>query len=102
MKSIRKIAIGVRESLNSPGKILSYCFAFFLLTLTLNGVPLRLWGLSRDMDRFESETSKTRSEIKVLGAKLAQASDPEFIEKQALDRLDLVGENDLLFVFPTQ
>ena len=102
MKPIRKIAIGVRESLNSPGKILIFCFAFFILTLTLNGIPLRLWGLSRDMDRFESETFKTRNEIKVLASKLAQASDPDFIQKQALDRLDLVGENDLIFVFPAQ
>jgi hypothetical protein len=102
MKSVKKIAVGVREALNSPGKVLTYCSIFFVLTLSLNGVPLRLWGLSRDTERFESETFKTRNEIKVLASKLSQASDPAFIEKQALDRLDLVGENDLIFVFPTQ
>ena len=102
MKIIKKTAVAVRESLNSPGKILSFCFAFFLLTLSLNGVPLRLWGLYRDLDRYQSEMEKAELAIQDLGLKLSQASDPLYIEKQARDRLDLVGENDLIFVFPNQ
>lgn len=102
MKIIKKTAVAVRESLNSPGKILGYCFGFFILTLSLNGVPLRLWGLYRDMDRYQIETVKAELAIKDLGLKLNEASDPHFIEKQARDRLDLAGENDLIFVFPNQ
>ena len=94
--------MSVRESLNSPGKILGFCFAFFLLTLSLNGVPLRLWGLYRDMDRYNAEIVKAELDIKELGVKLSQASDPLYIEKQDRDRLDLAGENDLIFVFPNQ
>ena len=102
MKTIKRIAVSVRESLNSPGRILGFCFGFFILTLSLNGVPLRLWGLYRDMDRYNEEIIKAELAIKELSVKLSQASDPLYIEKQARDRLDLAGENDLIFVFPNQ
>lgn len=95
-------AISVRQSLNSPARILTFCIGFFLLTLSLNGVPLRLWGLYRDLDRYQSEIQKADQAIKDLGIKLEQASDPLYIEKHARDRLDLAGENDLIFVFPNQ
>lgn len=102
MKSIRKTAIWVRETLNSPAQVFIFCGLFFVLTLSLNGVPLRLWGLHRDFDRLEGEIQKNLSDIKALDVKLSQAQEPAFIERQARDRLDLASENDLIFVFPTQ
>ncbi len=102
MKFVKNVAHSVRESLNHPLRITVYCFIFFVLTLSLNGVPLRLWGLYRDLDRYRGEMKQAQIDIGVLGEKLSQASDPLYIEKQARDRLDLVGENDLIFVFPTQ
>lgn len=102
MKTIRSIALWVRETLNHPAKVFIFCLLFFVLTLSLNGVPLRLWGLHRDLDRLDAEIKKNKSDIKGLEVKLAQAQEPAFIERQARDRLDLAGENDLIFVFPTQ
>lgn len=102
MKTIRSIALWVRETLNHPAKVFIFCLLFFVLTLSLNGVPLRLWGLHRDLDRYESEIHKNKKDIKALEVKLAQAQEPAFIERQARDRLDLASENDLIFVFPTQ
>jgi hypothetical protein len=102
MNTIKKIGASVRGSLDYPGKILFYAFGFFILTLSLNGVPLRLWGLSRDLDRYQNEISNAELAIADLGLKLSQASDPLFIEKQARDRLDLAGKDDLIFVFPNQ
>lgn len=102
MKTIRSIALWVRETLNHPAKVFVFCLLFFVLTLSLNGVPLRLWGLHRDLDRYENEIQKNKRDIKALEMKLAQAQEPAFIERQARDRLDLAGENDLIFVFPTQ
>lgn len=102
MKTIKNIGYSVRESLNHPGRIIVYCLLFFVLTLSLNGVPLRLWGLYRDLEKYQVEIKQAQVAIKNLGLKLSQASDPLYIEKQARDRLDLAGENDLIFVFPSQ
>lgn len=102
MRPIRKTALWVRETLNHPTHVFLFCGLFFVLTLSLNGVPLRLWGLHRDLDRFTQEIAKNRKDISLLEARLKQAKDPSFIEREARDRLDLAGQNDLIFVFPTQ
>jgi cell division protein FtsB len=102
MRSVKRAALKIRNSLNSPSRILTYSLLFFVLTLSLNGTPLRLWGLHRDLDRLNKEIIKNHKDIKDLKVKIAQVSQPAYIEREARDRLDLVGEDDLLFVFPTQ
>lgn len=102
MRSVKRTALKIRNSLNNPSRILTYSLLFFVLTLSLNGTPLRLWGLHRDLDRLNKEIIKNHKDINDLKVKIAQVSQPAYIEREARDRLDLVGENDLLFVFPTQ
>lgn len=102
MKSVKRWALAIRESLESPSVIFLYCVGFFIATVSLNGTPLRLWGLHRDLDRRNSEIQRNMKDIEELGIKIAQAKDPAFIEREARDRLDLANENELIFVFPTQ
>lgn len=100
--SVRKIAISFRNFLNHPGKVTALCLVFFATTLILNGLLWRLWGLHRDYERLTAEISETEGAIEKLNAQLRQAKDPSFIERQARDKLDLVSEKDLVFVFPEQ
>ena len=102
MKWVKKVATGVRESLNHPGQILGYCCAFFVLTISIFVFPLRLWCFYRYLYRYKSDIKKAALDITDLSLKLSQAADPLYIEKQARDRLDLAGENDLIFVFPSR
>jgi len=102
MLAVKKWAFQVRKSLDNPYQVFVYSAAFFVATMALNGTPIRLWGLHRDTDRLNSEMTQNLSKITRLKQLIAQAREPAFIEREALDRLDLVEENDLLFVFPTQ
>lgn len=76
--------------------------AAFVFHCVNDGVLWRLWGLQRDQDRLEMEISQMRGQIRQLDKNLIEAKDPAFIERQARDRLDLVRENDLVFVFPEE
>lgn len=100
--SVRKMAISFRSFLNHPGKVTILCVAFFAITLLMNGLLWSLWGLHRDFERLTVEISGTITDIEKLNAQLKQAKDPSFIERQARDKLDLVSEKDLVFVFPEQ
>lgn len=100
--SVRKMAISFRSFLNHPGKVTLLCVAFFTITLVMNGLLWRLWGLHRDFERLTVEIAGTKKDIGNLNAQLKQAKDPSFIERQARDKLDLVSEKDLVFVFPEQ
>ena len=95
----RKFAMNVRLFINHPSRVLVVCLVFLFSSFLFNGVLWKLWGLHRDHDRLIEENQVLSMEIKDLGRQLALAKDPSYIEKQARDKLDLVGENDLIFVF---
>lgn len=100
--AVRKFATSFRNFLNHPGKVATICLLCFVVTLVLNGLLWRLWGLRRDYARLTHEISATKAGIETLTGQLKQAKDPTFIERQARDKLDLVGEKDLVFVFSDQ
>lgn len=100
--SVRKMAISFRGFLNHPGTVATLCVVFFAITLMMNGLLWRLWGLHRDFERLTVEITGTQNDIEKLNVQLKQAKDPSFIERQARDKLDLVSEKDLVFVFPEQ
>lgn len=100
--SYTKFATGLRKFLNHPGKVAILCLMVFGVSIVLNGNIWRLWGLHRDFAHIQEEIIQTRTGIAELQGQLRQAKDPAFIERQARDKLDLVGEHDLVFVFSEQ
>lgn len=97
--SITVAATNFRKFLNHPSRVAISCLVFLVVYLILNGTVFRLWSLNRDFDRLTADIQKIQGETVRLQAQLKEAKDPSFIEKQARDRLDLVSENDLVFVF---
>ncbi len=70
--------------------------------LVLDGTLLRLWNLKRETKRIEENVSKIQASTKNLDIQIRKAREIEFVERQARDRFDLVGENDLVFVFTNE
>ncbi len=100
--SYLQFAVGLRRFLNQPTRVGLVCIFIFTISIVLNGNMWRLWSLHRDSARIQQEISDSRSSITELSLQLKQAKDPVFIERQARDKLDLVGEHDLVFVFSDQ
>jgi cell division protein FtsB len=97
--SILAMATNFRRFLNKPTQVAItglICLSFYLV---LNGNLFRLWSLNRDFNRLASDISNLHTETLKIQGQLSEAKDPIFIEKQARDRLDLVSENDMVFVF---
>jgi cell division protein FtsB len=100
--ALQQLGLGIRSFLNNPRRVAIICILFVSLSALFNGVLWRLWALHRDHDKRLSEMASTQDSIRQLKHQVEQAKDPIFIERQARDRLDLAGEKDLVFVFPTQ
>ncbi len=92
-------SMSIRQFLDYPGRVATLCLLLLAVVLVLNGNLWRLWGLHRDFDRLTQQIFDTQKTSQQLEAQLHQAKDPSFMERQARDRLDLAGENDLVFVF---
>jgi cell division protein FtsB len=94
-----RIAHFVSSLLNQPTLVAGLCLLMVTFGLVLDGSLLRLWSLHRDAQEIEQRITKTETQISRLRELIRKAQDPQHIEQQARERLDLVGPNDLVFVF---
>ena len=84
---------------NSPGKVLLSCLALAFALLVTDGTLIQLWSLHRNKDLVKTRIETYRTDIKNLQSELEQANQPEFVEKRARARFDLVGKDEIVFVF---
>jgi cell division protein FtsB len=75
------------------------CVCIFILSLFFNGALWRIWSLRHDLSTIKGQIISSKEQSKALDMQIKQAKDPSFIERQAKDKLDMVGEHDLVFVF---
>lgn len=89
----------IQEQLNHPLRVFWFCAILAFINLFVDGSLLRLWNLHQDFQEIQTKTEDLEVRSQEMDEKLRRASDPLFIEREARDRFDLVGEGDLVFVF---
>lgn len=99
MQSLRNVGEAIRRWVSSPVKVLLTCVVFALLQLLIQGNLFHLLRLHNDREALTASLSNIQGDLRVLDQKIRQAKDPVFIEKEAKDRLDMAGEDELVFVF---
>ena len=88
-----------RNMLQRPSKILTLCLIVVFSTLLFDWTFLRLWSLRGHLHQLETKLRESKARSLELEKKIREASLPEFIEREARNQLDLVKENDLIFIF---
>ncbi len=89
----------IKDLLWRPHHVFIFCITVLIFSLVTSGNLWRLYGLRRDWFKIQEDVKIMRSNIISLDAKLKQAREPGYIERLAHDKLDLVGENELVFIF---
>ncbi len=100
MDQLRNMAFAIQRWLSRPQKVFFACLMVLTATLFLNGTLWKLWGLYRDEDTIVSQSLQAKAQMRVIDTQIKQATDTTYIERQARDKMDLVGDHDLIFVFP--
>lgn len=100
MDQLRNMAFAIQRWLSQPQKVFFTCLMVLIATLFLNGTLWKLWGLYRDQNTIISQSLEAKAQMRVIDKQISQATDTTFIERQARDKMDLVGDHDLIFVFP--
>ena len=96
---IKSVIRSLGDLFNQPHKVLLLCLAFSFVNLVIDGSLLRLWSLSQEYKHVRQESAKVLEQSKELKMKIKKASDLDFLELEARNRFNYVGENDLVFVF---
>ena len=82
--------------------MLYVCGAFGFINFVINGNIYRLWNLNNEYQKMSQRMEKNQQVIVQLNQDIANMKDPLYIERQAIEKLDMVEENDLVFVFPSE
>ena len=99
MQNLSYFGFRFRNLLNRPVKVFFLCVSVFIISLFFNGAIWRIWSLDRDLNTIQEQILNSVTLSKALDMQIKQAKNPSFIERHAKDKLDLVGEHDLVFVF---
>ncbi len=75
------------------------CFVLMAATFIFDGSLYQLWSLSTQSRYLEESIDSYRHKSEQLEEKILQSQSVDFIERLAVDQLDLVAEGDLIFVF---
>lgn len=94
-----RVVEAINVFLNSPRKVFLICITVVFVTLLLDGTFLKIWALSLDIKKIQSNLNNVNFEIEKIEKQIHQANEPSYIEREARDRFDLVEDNDLVFVF---
>ncbi len=85
--------------LHHPWHVLWVCLGLTFFNCVLDGSLLRLWAFHRDQKELRIQASALRLENTKVKELIKKTSDPNFMEREARDRFDLVEDGDLVFVF---
>lgn len=99
MQVLRAAGEAIRRWVSSPLKVLLTCLIFAVLQLLIQGNLFHLVRLHGDRQVLSAKLLSIDGDLGLLEQKIRQAKDPMFIEKEAKDRLDMAGEDELVFVF---
>lgn len=100
MDQLHSGAHSLQKWLHQPQKVFGVCLSLLLLTLFLNGTLWKLWGLYRDQAFLKEQILASKASMVSIEQQMKQAKDPTFIAREARDKMDLVSDHDLIFVFP--
>jgi cell division protein FtsB len=85
--------------LERPSRVLLFCVVGALMTFLFNGSFYQLWSLHSQSRYLTQKIQEHEEQSAQLEEKIAQAQRTDYIERIAVDQLDLVAEGDLIFVF---
>ncbi len=100
---VRALLVGffsaLHDFLKRPLLVLGTCLLLAFSNLVLDGTLFRLWSLDRERQQLLESSQNLKTDLSRIGAKIREAKEPSFVEREARDRLDLVSEGDLVFLF---
>lgn len=75
------------------------CVLFGFLAITYDGSLYRYWSLKSTEREIEDKISLVKLATGQMRSQIEKAKGTEFIEREAREKLDLVGPDEIVFLF---
>ena len=96
---MRKIVYFIKQCLDHPFWLLIFCSCVVCMHLVLDGSFMRMWHLYNSRKILENRIKDIQTKNTLVKERLKKMSDSRFLEKEVRDRFNLVGEEDIIFIF---
>jgi cell division protein FtsB len=96
---LSKLSTHLIAWLDRPGWVFAVCLAFIAVNLVGQGTVWKLVGLDNQIHKLHTDTNALKVQLSALDQQLARVKDPAFLERKAMDQLDMASEEDLVFTF---
>jgi cell division protein FtsB len=85
-----------------PKEVAVICTVLLALGLVVDGALWNIWNLSGEMKRLRSDLVVLKQEMSSVDQSIKQAQQPEFVAREARQRLDMISRDELVFVFSSE
>ena len=100
---MKKLYRFVLQFLHRPVWVIIACGILMSAHIVFDGTLWQIYSLSKNRKVLELRIDMIHKKNKEVEGNLKKlSSDSSFLEKEARDRLNLAGENDLIFLFPEE
>lgn len=97
---MKKIKDFLFQILYKPFTVFILCFLFLLVNVILDSTLFQIFGLNQDLRVIQNRINYIKEKNLKIKKRIKKSSNPDFVEKEARERLDYAGEEDLIFLFP--
>ena len=89
----------IEKLLMSPQIILGACLILVIFHLITDGTAVKLWKLSQKKANLIDSINKFEKKSHEISLEIKKHYTPNYLEKLAMERFDMAGEEDMVFVF---
>ena len=89
----------IEKLLMSPQIILGACSIMVVFHLITDGTAVKIWKLSQKKANLIKNINNFRKKSSDISVEIKNHYLPSYLEEIAMERFDMAGENDLVFVF---
>ena len=103
MKLHIKLMYFINEFLKRPLWLFIACFALVCANMILDGSFFRILQVYNSQEILKNRIKDIRMKNLLVEERLQKLeSDPQFLEQEVRERFNLVGEKDIIFIFPDE
>ena len=97
--TMKKLLYLINKFLKHPLWLLMVCVFVVCAHLILGGTLLQMWQLYNSRKVLENRIASIQAQNILVEERLKKMSDSHFLEREVRDRFNLVGEEDIIFIF---
>ena len=89
----------IEKILMSPQIILGACLIMVIFHLITDGTAVKIWKLSQKKANLINGINEFKKKSLDISLEIKKHYTPNYLEELAMERFDMAGEEDMVFVF---